>query len=328
MPIFSGVSISGGFRFEETPAPPPEEKPYIAVGRTGTNRIMTSMDGSSWSAVQAPAQLLWESITYGNGTFVGLANDQNINNPFMYSTDNGATWSSANRPAGADSSFGNRVRFLNNQFIALFEFNNNRICTSPDGINWTAVNTNLLDNGTKDIQYISGTYYALVRNSTFQNVRVLSSSNLTDWTQVALFNTSPTNMSFPHWLEYSNQTLVIAGQGLFAVPQTNASIIYSTDGATYTAATGSIRFLSFSAVYGNDTWVSTSSDQTVLTSSDGQSWTTRDTVLPNFASWSGIVYKNNKFVTVSRGGHVAFSTDGISWTAGTAAEANDWRAIA
>ncbi len=325
MPIFSGVTISGGFTYE---APPPPVIPYVAVAVTGTNRIMTSTDASSWTGVLAPQVSAWESIAYGNSTFVALSGDQNSANPYMYSTDDGANWTVASK-SGANSFYGNRIRFLNNQFIAMFDSGTQRLATSSDGITWTAISTNLLTYSPLDMTYVSGTYYALVSDGNISRARILTSPDLTTWTAVAVFNISPTSMTNGHTLQYSNGTFIVAGDNTFASPQTNAELIYSTDGTTWTAATNATALgTRYNVVYGNGTWVSVGLGQNVATSSDGITWTNSATALPNNSTWRGLVYKNNRFVAVSTGGHVAYSTDGLSWTAGTASEANGWYAIA
>lgn len=325
MPIFSGVTISGGFTYE---APPPPVIPYVAVAVTGTNRIMTSTNASSWTGVLAPQVSAWESIAYGNGTFVALSGDQNPTNPYMYSTDDGANWTVVSK-GGANSFYGNRIRFLNNQFIAMFDNGTQRLATSSDGITWTAISTNLLTYSPFDMAYVSGTYYALVSDGNISRARIITSSDLTTWTAVAVFNTSPTSMTSGYTLEYSNGTFIVAGDNTFASPQTNAELIYSTDGTTWTAATNATALgTRYNVVYGNGTWVSVGLGQNVATSSDGITWTNSATALPNSSTWRGLVYKNNRFVAVSTGGHVAYSTDGLSWTAGTASEANGWFAIA
>lgn len=325
MPIFSGVTISGGFSYE---APPPPVIPYVAVAVTGTNRIMTSTDASTWTAVAAPEALQWRSVAYGNGTFVALSYDQDPANPYMYSTDLGATWTAASKN-GASSLYGARVRFVNNQFVALYDNGTQRVQTSTDGITWTSVTTNFNSYAPYDITYVSGTYYVVVTDNNISRARILTSTDLTTWTNVALFNVTPTSLTYGYTIQYSNGVFVVGGDNTFAFPQNNAEIVYSTDGTTWSAGTNTTTLgTRYNTVYGNGTWVSVGSGQNVATSTDGQTWTNSATALPNNSTWTGLVYKNNKFVAVSNGGHVAYSTDGLSWTAGTAAEANGWYFIA
>ena len=49
---------------------------FVAVAATGTNRVMTSPDGVTWTARSATGDdNIWTSVTYGNGLFVAVADD-------------------------------------------------------------------------------------------------------------------------------------------------------------------------------------------------------------------------------------------------------------
>lgn len=48
---------------------------FVAVSRTGTNRVMTSPDGINWTARVAAEQNSWWSVTYANGLFVAVSMD-------------------------------------------------------------------------------------------------------------------------------------------------------------------------------------------------------------------------------------------------------------
>ncbi|MDZ7744327.1 MAG: hypothetical protein U5K77_00995 [Candidatus Saccharibacteria bacterium] len=45
----------------------------MAVASSGTNRVMTSPDGETWTARTAAEANSWRSVTYGNGTFVAVS---------------------------------------------------------------------------------------------------------------------------------------------------------------------------------------------------------------------------------------------------------------
>jgi len=46
---------------------------FVAVSRDGTNQVMTSTDGITWTARSAPTGSNWWSETYGAGLFVAVA---------------------------------------------------------------------------------------------------------------------------------------------------------------------------------------------------------------------------------------------------------------
>ena len=45
----------------------------MAIAGGGTNRVMTSPDGITWTARSATAVVSWQAIAYGNGTFAAVS---------------------------------------------------------------------------------------------------------------------------------------------------------------------------------------------------------------------------------------------------------------
>jgi hypothetical protein len=87
-------------------------------------------------------------------------------------------------------------------------------------------------------------------------------------------------------------------------------------------------------IYGLDKFVVVGTNDTMMYSSDGITWSSgsfTDPVLPG-ANWRGVCYSAalNKYVAVASTGtqRVATSTDGITWTLQNAAQANDWVSVA
>jgi hypothetical protein len=72
---------------------------WVAVARSGSNRIMRSTDnGLTWSSVAAPNTNQWNAVAYGNGVWVAVAfsgtQPQNsATKQVMRSVDDGVTWS-------------------------------------------------------------------------------------------------------------------------------------------------------------------------------------------------------------------------------------------
>ena len=79
--IWTGVSFGNGL--------------FVAVAMTGTNRMMTSPDGVTWTA-RSVEQNQWLSVTYGNGLFVAVA--MSGDNRVMTSND-GQGWTARSVPA-------------------------------------------------------------------------------------------------------------------------------------------------------------------------------------------------------------------------------------
>ena len=73
-----------------------------------------------------------------------------------------------------------------------------------------------------------------------------------------------------------------------------------------------IRLGLLGVTYGNNTFAATGDIGTILTSSDGTSWTSRTSGTAN--KLRGVTYANITFVAVGDSGKIITSSDGISWT--------------
>ena len=88
-----------------------------------------------------------------------------------------------------------------------------------------------------------------------------------------------------------------------------------------------------SIAYGNGTYVAVGYDGGVMTSTNGISWTTRNTGIAN-RSWSSITYGEGIFVAVSWGevsdgqAGIMTSPDGITWTSINSPAQESWSGIA
>ena len=89
---------------------------FVAVSNTGTNRVMTSHNGSVWVPRLAP-EAEWSSVTFGNGLFVAVAASTLLTpeDQIMVSRD-GINWSLRRSPGNNAWS---SVAFGNNRFVAV-----------------------------------------------------------------------------------------------------------------------------------------------------------------------------------------------------------------
>lgn len=114
---------------------------FVAVGDSGTHRIMYSFDGEYWLAITPPSNMAnanFTSICYGNGMFIAVAssNSSGTNQQIMTSTD-GITWTERNTSdlfAFKDVCFGAGKYII----VGATTSPNTKILTSVDGITWTA----------------------------------------------------------------------------------------------------------------------------------------------------------------------------------------------
>jgi hypothetical protein len=105
---------------------------FVAVASSGTNRVMTSTNGTTWTNRSASQANIWNSVTYGNGLFVAVASSGTNR---VMTSPNGTTWT--NRTATEANSW-NSITYGNGLFVAVASTGTNRMMTSTNGTNWTA----------------------------------------------------------------------------------------------------------------------------------------------------------------------------------------------
>ncbi|MFN3701540.1 MAG: hypothetical protein ACK4VI_08490 [Alphaproteobacteria bacterium] len=108
---------------------------FAAVSHNGTNRVMTSSDGISWTERTMTTGLF--ALEYGNGRFVGIQTFTGGRTAVV--SEDGETWNTyANAlPSGGDW---RSVVYGHAGFVAVDGEGSSRVAISPDGITWTAVN--------------------------------------------------------------------------------------------------------------------------------------------------------------------------------------------
>ena len=276
---------------------------FLAVSSTGTNRIMYSVDGSSWTSALAPENNNWKSVTYGNDKFIAVSNQGT--NRIMYS-DDGSSWQLS--PESQAQTW-------------------ESIDYAPEHIvpptTWTAA-TAAEQNEWKSIAYGRGIFVAVSRTGTN---RVMYSSDGINWASASAAEAN-------NWID------VTYGDGKFVAVSSDGTnqVMYSTDAITWTGVVPPISGQWYSITYGNGVFVALSWDsptgQYQMYSTDAINWSANNTIDTN--SWRDVIYADGKFVAVSYNGtnRVAYSTDGINWTAASGAvnentgNEDGWKCIA
>jgi hypothetical protein len=97
--------------------------------------IRSTVDQTVWTSRTSATDNNWNSVTYGNGIFVAVA-QSGSGNRVMTSPD-GITWTSRTTPASSE--YWSSVTFGNGTFVAVSSSGSygNQVMTSPDGITWT-----------------------------------------------------------------------------------------------------------------------------------------------------------------------------------------------
>ena len=86
----------------------------------------------------------------------------------------------------------------------------------------------------------------------------------------------------------------------------------------YTAPSGSLSLRG--VAFGNSTFVAVGQSGTILTSTDGETWTSRTSGTSNYLY--DIAFGNSTFVAVGQSGTILTSTNGTSWTTRTSGTTN------
>jgi photosystem II stability/assembly factor-like uncharacterized protein len=116
------------------------------------------------------------------------------------------------------------------------------------------------------------------------------------------------------------------GNSSFVAVGDAGTIVTSTDGITWTSRnSGTTNSLS-GVAYGNGSFVTVGDAGTIVTSTDGITWTSRNSGTTN--SLSGVAYGNGSFVAVGDAGTIVTSTDGITWTSRNSGTTNSLSGVA
>jgi hypothetical protein len=281
----------------------------VAVSVDGTNRVMTSPDGITWTARTATQANSWYSVTYGNGLFVAVSYDGT--NRVMTSPD-GITWTAR---TAAEANAWSSVTYGNGLFVAVSSDGTNRVMTSPDGVTWTA---RIAANPSEweSVTYGNGLFVAVASYANSGNLVMTSPDGIT-WT-------ARTAAEANAW------SSVTYGNGLFVAVCYDdefengycGSVMTSPDGITWTARTAAAANLWYSVTYGNGLFVAVSLTGTnrVMTSGDGITWTARTAAEANY--WRSVTYGNGLFVAVTYNGtnRVMTSADTTTFLTGDSAQ--------
>ena len=261
-----------------------------------------------WTTSTMSSSTDWQSVTYGDGKFVAVAN--NLSNETAYSTD-GINWTASTLPSIASWM---SVTYGDGKFVAVAR-GSDIAAYSTDGINWVA-STMPSSASWRSVTYGDGKFVAVAYNSD----KAAYSTDGINWTETTLSSSADWN------------SVTYADGKFVAVTSSNSNIAaYSTDGINWTASTMPSSAYWVSVTYGNGKFVAVSGgivSNKAAYSTDGINWTA--STLPKSKYWTSVTYGDGKFVAVSDSNSniFAYSTDGIKWTASLMPSSAQWRSIA
>ena len=229
-----------------------------------------------WTASTMPSSANWESVIYGDGKFVAIAENSN---KAAYSTD-GINWTASTLPT---STYWESVTYGNGKFIAVIDGSrySNKIAYSTDGINWTE--TTMPNSMGWRVSYGDDKFVAIATDVYNKSDKAAYSTDGINWTASTL-------PSSADWR-------VIYGDGKFvAVAYNSDKAAYSTDGINWTETTMPSSAYWSSVTYGDGKFVAITASNKAAYSTDGINWTA--STLPSYATWR-VIYGDGKFVAVA-----------------------------
>jgi outer membrane protein OmpA-like peptidoglycan-associated protein len=258
---------------------------FVAVSNNGTNRVMTSTDGITWTPRSVPAST-WASVTYGNGVFVAVAG---FGTDRIMTSPDGVTWT----PRGSSTDSWAGITFGNNTFVAVASMGTNRVMTSTDGITWT--NRSVPTGGIQGWSAVTwGNNKFVAISFTGFNDRVMTSPDGVTWTNAQAIHNG-------------NWSSIAYGNNLFVATASNSGsssdyLMTSSDGITWTPRTAAVAVGWNAVVYGGGKFVAVSSSGSsrVMTSTDGITWAGHSAA--DASGWSSVTYGNGVYVAIATNG--------------------------
>ena len=266
---------------------------FVAVSSelVSDGKICRSTDGIHWNFVTTttPGHLC---VAYGDGTFIAGGWRSSV----TYSTDNGLTWTDAEKIfTHWENPEVRGIAYGNGTFVAVGD--NGKIAYSSDrGRNWTETSNSTFGNS-----QINGIAFG---NNTFVAVgddgkAAYSTNNGVTWTSV---NSAVDNNNI-RCIAYGNGTFVIAGG--------DGHSAYSTNGTSWTAVSKVLSLgVYFNGVaFGANTFVAAGDLGRIVRSTDnGKNWGDKETQpFGMFSGFKAVAFGNNTFVAVGDGGRMAYS---------------------
>ena len=250
--------------------------------------------GYFWKQYQAPNNNNWQSITYGNGLFVAIANTNVVTPNKIMTSPDGINWTLRQVPVQNNWV---SITYGNGLFVAVADDGNDnqRFLTSTDSINWSTITTPAVS--WKRVVYGNGRFVACANVSVLPSTTIARSFDGINWNY-----SSPTNFID---LNYGNNTFVgITNTNVLT--STNASadfnFIYSNNSEQFTGIT-----------YGNGLFLVTSNTGSVYSAkADSTNYTRIVNANPNFTN-SKPYYANGLYFIISRDTGVWVSQDTLNW---------------
>jgi|GEM_PF-2789315 len=221
----------------------------------------------------------------------------------------GQKWTAMTMPSSNYTS----VVYGQDKFVAI-GYGPETIVYSSDGINWTAADISAFSIGALNfIGFAAGFFIVIGLDAAETACLVLRSQDGITWTAAATPPVDPAGLQNQFYtLAYGNGKWVSTVNGSY----NSRSSVSSDNGnhwTTYSAVPAALLDAQV-LCFGNGKFVAPVQNA-ILTSSDGETWTTINFhASPPNINWDFVAFGNERFVLVSRDGYVAWSQDLLIWT--------------
>lgn len=296
---------------------------FIHLGQNDFNEVQDILNptkaGFDWISRVSAADLLWNSVAFGNNTFVAVASIFGSGDlgRVMTSPD-GKIWTLRNASVANNWI---HVTFGNGIFVAVANSGTgNRVMTSPDGITWTT-RSSVADINWNCVVFGNGLFVA-VGGSATPSGHIMTSPDGITWTA-----RTPSRNNHLNWVTFGNGLFVVTSISIDA-----DSVMTSPDGINWTTRTAVSNINFITLTFGNNLFVAISDTgnlNNVMTSPDGIIWTQRNGSIS--ANFRCIAFGNGLFVALGLGGlsleRLMTSPDGITWTTRIPATLDNWKGV-
>jgi hypothetical protein len=269
----------------------PEEELFVAVAQSGTNRVMTSPDGITWTARTCPSQL-WQSVAWGAGSanvFVAVGGNDDV-----MSSPDGITWTTRTGTGQTSAWKGVAWSPILGLFAAVSNTSSgNIVMTSPDGITW-ATRTSAANNGWQDVCWFADAGLFVAVGNTGTGNRVMTSPDGINWTT----RTSAADVDWFGVTAAEELGLVVAVANSGAA---DTHIMTSPDGINWTIRADDPEKAPYHSVaYAPelDLFLAVGDNNNTMTSEDGTTWTQYESAPSGW--WYDVAYSPSlyRFVAV------------------------------
>ncbi len=265
---------------------------FIVVSSMGV--IVTSTDGETWNQ-RADIEGTVRCITYGNGLFVAVG--QNTYQSVRISNDL-ENWTEILlenvellRSVAYSEKLGLFIAVGGDQSLVSGDYSST-IYTSPDGANWTKLNSDNIKSILNSVIYANGSFIAVGYGGI-----MITSIDGTNW---EIANGIDFSTSF-RCITYGNNLFVAGGKNVYTSP----------DGINWTLRI-STSYDFNDVIYANGLFVAIGNNNIFRTSPDGINWSSPYT--PHGGDWTSITYGNGLFVVINNSDVIMTSSNGVNWT--------------